>query len=99
VEKKGHGVGAVEVYLISIASHVSDSKSRMLRSSIRCLFEASPPNITKVELTSVTDSPPCAIWTKENVRKHPCHCSPSAKSTMEQVMKREVKANLTGDLP
>jgi hypothetical protein len=89
----------VEVYLISIASHVSDSKSRMLRSSIRCLFEASPPNITKVELTSVTDSPPCAIWTKENVRKHPCHCSPSAKSTMEQVMKREVKANLTGDLP
>ncbi len=62
-----HGVGTVEVDLVSIASHVSDSKSRMLRSSIRCLCETSPPNITKVEPTSVTDWPQRAIWTKENI--------------------------------
>jgi hypothetical protein len=49
------------VYLVSTAFHVNVSKSRMLRSFIRRLLESSPPNITKVEPTRVTDWPPRAI--------------------------------------
>jgi hypothetical protein len=63
------------VHLVSTAFHVNVSKSRMLRSFIRRLLESSPPNITRVEPTSVTDWPPRAIWspkkTHTKLNKHP----------------------------
>lgn len=49
-------------YIASMSSHVMVSKSRICRSFKRDLFASSPPNMTKVSPTRVTDCPPREIY-------------------------------------
>lgn len=55
--------------MASISSHVIVSRSRMCKSFKRDLFASSPPNMTKVVPTRVTDWPPREIYKSNQLKK------------------------------
>lgn len=54
--------------MASISSQVIVSKSRMCKSFRRDLLASSPPNITKVFPTRVTDWPPREIYKRKKIK-------------------------------